>query len=345
MTIKIAINGFGRIGRMVLRALVESGRDDIVVVAINDLASAERLAHLLKYDSVHGRFPADITATDTSITVNGQDICMFAERDPEVLPWKMLDVDIVMECTGYFLTQDLCGKHILAGARKVLMSAPAKDDTKTIVFGVNDNVIDASDVFISNASCTTNALAPLLSVLHKNYGIKSGFMTTIHAYTGDQPTHDSVHQDLYRGRAATLSMVPTTTGAAKAIGKVMPELEGKLDGVAIRVPVPNVSIVDLAIVTDKPAEIGDVRNHFRQASNGKMQNVLGYVDSKLVSCDLNHDPHSSSFVEDQVYIVGEHMVRVMAWYDNEWGFSNRMLDTAAYMAKFIDRNGSEKLNE
>ena len=335
MTFKIAINGFGRIGRMVLRALVESGRDDIVVVAINDLADADRLAHLLKYDSVHGRFPADVKGTKNSIIVNGQNIPVFAERDPEVLPWKELDVDIVMECTGFFLTQDLCGKHILAGARKVLMSAPAKDDTKTIVFGVNDNVINASDVFISNASCTTNALAPLLSVLHKNYGIQSGIMTTIHAYTGDQPTHDSMHKDLYRGRAAALSMVPTTTGAAKAIGRVMPELEGKLDGVAIRVPVPNVSVVDLTVVTDQPADIDDVRRHFKQASKGKLKNVLGYVDEKLVSSDLNHDPHSSSFVEDQVYIVDKHMVRVMAWYDNEWGFSNRMLDTAAIMAKFL----------
>jgi len=335
MSIRIAINGFGRIGRMVLRALVESERDDIVVVAINDLAGADRLAHLLKYDSVHGRFPADVKASESSITVNGQDIPVFAERDPEALPWKELGVDIVMECTGFFLTQDLCGKHILAGARKVLMSAPAKDDTKTVVFGVNDNVIDASDVFVSNASCTTNALAPLLSVLHKNYGIQSGLMTTIHAYTGDQPTHDSLHKDLYRGRAAALSMVPTTTGAAKAIGQVMPELKGKLDGVAIRVPVPNVSVVDLTVVTDKPANIKDVRHHFRQASKGKLKNVLGYIDEKLVSSDLNHDPHSSSFVEDQVYIVDKHMVRVMAWYDNEWGFSNRMLDTAAVMAKFL----------
>lgn len=335
MSTAIAINGFGRIGRMVLRALVESGRDDFVVVGINDLTDAERLAHLLKFDSVHGRFPGEVSADDGAIIMNGVSIPVYSERDPQALPWGQLGVDIVMECTGFFLTQDLCGKHIMAGAKKVLMSAPAKDDTKTVVYGVNDNVIDASDVFISNASCTTNALAPLLAVLDKHYGVKSGMMTTVHAYTGDQPTHDSSHKDMYRGRAAALSMVPTTTGAAKAISKVIPKLEGKLDGVAVRVPVANVSMVDLSIVTEKPAEVTDIRTHFKTASEGEMKSVLGYVSDKLVSQDMNHDAHSSSFVEDQVYVNQKHLVRVMAWYDNEWGFSNRMLDTASVIAKFL----------
>ena len=335
MTIKLAINGFGRIGRMVVRAITEHARSEFEVVAINDLADAGRLAHLLKYDSIHGRFPGEVSTDEDSITIDGHKIAMYSERDPENLPWKQLGIDIVMECTGFFLTKDLCGKHILAGARRVLMSAPAKDDTKTIVFGVNDNIIDASDVFVSNASCTTNALAPLLSVLNANYGIKSGLMTTIHAYTGDQPTHDSVHKDLYRGRAAAVSMVPTTTGAAKAIGKVIPELNGKLDGVAIRVPVPNVSVVDLTVVTEKAASPGGICTHFKEASEGSLSGVLGYIDEKVVSSDLNHDPHSSSFVEDQVYVNNEHLIRVMAWYDNEWGFSNRMLDTASVMGRFL----------
>lgn len=335
MSIRIAINGFGRIGRMVLRALVENGRKDFSIVGINDLTDAKTLAHLLKYDSVHGRFPGDVSDSGDSLTVNGAAIPVFSQRNPEDLPWGELGVDIVMECTGHFLTQELCGKHIKAGAKRVLISAPAKDDSKAIVFGVNDDTIEASDVIVSNASCTTNALAPLLSVLHKNYTVKSGMMTTIHAYTGDQPTHDSPHKDLYRGRAAAVSMVPTTTGAAKAISKVIPELTGKLDGVAIRVPVPNVSIVDLTIVTEKEVDADDVKRKFKAASEGALKNILGYVDEKLVSADLNHDPHSSSFVEDQVYVNNGHLVRVMAWYDNEWGFSNRMLDTAGVIAKFL----------
>lgn len=320
---------------MVLRALVENDRTDLDIVAINDLADAPRLAHLLKYDSVHGRFPGEVKNTNKAIILNGKSIPVYAERDPVDLPWSEVGVGIVMECTGFFLTQDLCGKHILAGAKKVLMSAPAKDDTKTIVYGVNDNIIDAKDVFISNASCTTNALAPLLKVLHENYGVNSGIMTTVHAYTGDQPTHDSMHKDPYRGRAAALSMVPTSTGAAKAIGKVIPELDGKIDGVAIRVPVPNVSIVDLSVVTEQPADSEGIRAHFKAASRGKLHSILGYVEDKVVSCDLNHHPHSSSFVADQVLVNNHHLVRVMAWYDNEWGFSNRMLDTASVMGKLI----------
>lgn len=335
MTIRLAINGFGRIGRMVLRALIEAEHTDMEVVAINDLADSKRFAHLLKYDSVHGPFPGEILARESSISVNGQEIAMFAERDPEALPWQALGVDIVMECTGFFLTKDLCGKHILAGAKRVLMSAPAKDDTKTVVYGVNDNVIDVSDVFVSNASCTTNALAPLLSILNKHYGIKSGMMTTIHAYTGDQPTHDSVHKNPYRGRAAAISMVPTTTGAAKAIGKVIPELSGKLDGVAIRVPLPNVSMVDLTVVTIKEVSAYDVNKKFKAASETSLKGILGFVDEPLVSVDMNHNPHSSSFISNHAYVNGKNLVRVMAWYDNEWGFSNRMLDTARVMGKFL----------
>ncbi len=336
MALKIAINGFGRIGRMVLRALVESGRKDIEVVAINDLAEASRLAHLLKYDSVHGVFPVPVKSEDQNIIVDDHTIRVYSDRDPETLPWGKLEVDIVMECTGFFLTQDLAGKHIMAGAKRVLISAPAKDEaTKTIVYGVNDNEIGANDTIVSNASCTTNALAPLLKVLHEKYGIEHGLMTTIHAYTGDQPTHDSMHKDAYRGRAAALSMVPTTTGAAKAIGKVLPDLDGRLSGVAVRVPVSNVSMVDLSITTHKPANVEDIQKAFKQESQKNNPSILGYIDEKLVSCDLNHNPNSSNFIEDRTLVQGGHLVRIMAWYDNEWGFSNRMLDTAAVMAKFL----------
>ncbi len=335
MTTKIAINGFGRIGRMVLRALVESGRKDLEIVAINDLADAKRLAHLLKYDSVHGRFPGDISATDEAIIVNGKTIPSYKQRNPEDLPWGELNVDIVMECSGFFLTQDLSGKHIMAGAKRVLMSAPSKDSTKTVVYGVNDNIIDASDVFVSNASCTTNALAPVAAILHKLYGIKSGLMTSIHAYTGDQSLHDGIHPKINRGRAGAVSMVPTTTGAAKAISKVVPELEGKLDGMAVRVPVPNVSMIDLSIVTEKEANVVDINAAFKSASQNELKGVLGYVDEQLVSTDFNHDIHSTSVIEDQTCVNQGHLVRVMAWYDNEWGFSNRMLDTATVISKFL----------
>jgi len=335
VTCKIAINGFGRIGRMVLRALVESGRKDFTIVAINDLGEAPRLAHLLKYDSVHGPFPKAVTANDKNIFVDGQAIKAFSQRDPSNLPWKELDIDIVMECTGFFLTQDMAGKHILAGAKRVLLSAPAKDDTKTIVYGVNDNEITREDLIISNASCTTNALAPLLKVLHENFGVETGLMTTIHAYTGDQPTHDSMHKDAYRGRAAAVSMVPTTTGAAKAIGKVLPELDGKLSGGAVRVPVANVSMVDLSVTTKTATNVVDIQKAFKKESEDTLKGVLGYIDEKVVSCDMNHDPHSSNFIEDQTLVQAGHLVRVMAWYDNEWGFSNRMLDTAAVMSKYL----------
>jgi len=332
---RVAINGFGRIGRMVLRALTESGREDLKTVAINDLAPASRLGHLLKYDSVHGPFPGEVSVDDNTITVNTQVIKVFSERDPEALPWDKLNIDIVMECTGFFLTQETAGKHIKAGAKRVLLSAPAKDDSKTIVYGVNDNEINADDIIVSNASCTTNALAPLLKVLDGTFGVQNGIMTTIHAYTGDQPTHDSNHKDPYRGRAAALSMVPTSTGAAKAISKVLPNLEGKLSGVAVRVPVANVSMVDLSVTTEKPATVAAIQQAFKTQSTGKLQGVLGYIDDPLVSIDLNHNPHSSSFVEDQTLVQGGHLVRIMSWYDNEWGFSNRMLDTATVMTKFL----------
>jgi len=335
VTTKIAINGFGRIGRMVLRALFESDRSDFEIVGLNDLGEAERLAHLLKYDSVHGPFPGEITALSDAIIINGTAIPVFRERDPENLPWESLGVEIVMECTGYFLTQDLAGKHILAGAKKVLMSAPAKDDTKTIVYGVNDNIIDASDVFVSNASCTTNALAPLLKVLHENYGVVSGIMTTVHAYTSNQPLHDTLRKDPYRARAAAVSMIPTTTGAAKAIGKVLPDLNGKIQGVAVRVPVPNVSMVDLTVHLENQVDAKIIRADFKTASETELKNVLGYVDEPLVSIDMNHMPHSSSFAADQVYTTKSGLVRVLAWYDNEWGFSNRMLDTASVMASHL----------
>lgn len=332
MSTKVAINGFGRIGRMVLRALHESDVNELDIVAINDLGSAARLSHLLKYDSVHGPFPGDVSTDGKNIIVKGQNIPVFAERDPANLPWGELGIDIVMECTGFFRDQPSMSKHLEAGAKKVLLSAPAKDDTKTIVYGVNHKTIKASDTLVSNASCTTNALAPIATVLHDTFGIQSAQMTTVHAYTGDQPTHDSLHKDIYRGRAAALSMVPTTTGAAKAIGRVLPELDGKISGVAVRVPTPNVSMVDLTVYTDKPATEESICAAFKKASQGPLKGILGYIEDAVVSTDMNHNPHSSIFVPDQVRVNQGHLVRVMSWYDNEWGFSNRMLDTARVMA-------------
>ncbi len=331
MAINIAINGFGRIGRLVLRAAFEQADADINIVAINDLAEADRLAHLLKYDSVHGTFDADISSTENSITINGHTIPTFKERDPENLPWGKLGVDIAMECTGFFLSQELAGKHISAGAKKVLISAPAKDDTKTVVYGINHDELTTDDRIVSNASCTTNALAPLVYTLDKAYGIKSGIMTTIHAYTGGQNLADGIHKDAYRGRAAALSMIPTTTGAAKAIGKVMPHLNGKLDGMSLRVPTPNVSAVDLTVSVKKSASADEVRAAFKAVAHGKLKGVMEYVEDKIVSIDVNHNPHSSVFVPEQVFVTDDNMIRVFAWYDNEWGFSCRMLDTAKLM--------------
>lgn len=336
MTTKLAINGFGRIGRNVLRALIEQDRSDLEVVAINDLSSTENLAHLLKYDSVHGRFPGQITHTETSLNVGGKDIQVTSVRNLEDQDWADNDVDIVLECTGIFTARDAAAKHLAAGAKRVLISAPGKNADKTIVFGVNHNTLTAEDIVVSNGSCTTNALAPIAKVLNESFGIETGFMTTVHSYTGDQPTLDGVHRkDFNRGRAAALSMIPTSTGAAKAIGLVMPELDGVLDGKAIRVPTPNVSVVDLVINSKKDVTVEAVNAAFETAAKGPLKGVLQVVHDKTVSIDFNHDPHSSSLVLGETVVMGERMVRVLSWYDNEWGFSNRMLDTAASMAKFL----------
>ena len=336
MTIRLAINGFGRIGRNILRALVEQGRDDMKIVAINDLSSTENLAHLLKYDSVHGRYPGKISFTENSLNIGGEDIEVTAIRNIEDQNWADNKVDIVLECTGIFTAREAAAKHLDAGAKRVLISAPGKKADKTIVYGVNDGELTAKDVVVSNASCTTNALAPVVKVLHDTFGIEKGFMTTVHAYTGNQPTLDSVHRkDFNRGRAAAMSMIPTSTGAAKAIGLVLPELAGKLDGKAIRVPTPNVSVVDLVVNTKKPATAAKLNAAFGKAAKGPLKNVLQIVEDKTVSIDFIHDPHSSSVVLEETVVMGENMVRVLSWYDNEWGFSNRMLDTAAAMAKFL----------
>lgn len=336
MTTRLAINGFGRIGRNVLRALIEQGRDDLQVVAINDLSSTENLAHLLKYDSVHGRYPGKIEFTENSLNLGHGDIEVTSIRNLEDQNWADNQVDIVLECTGIFTSRDAAAKHIAAGAKRVLISAPGNGADKTIVYGVNDGDLTAEDIVVSNASCTTNALAPIAKVLHETLGIETGFMTTIHAYTGDQPTLDAVHRkDFNRGRAAALSMIPTSTGAAKAIGLVIPELSGKLDGKAIRVPTPNVSVVDLVVTTKKSADAAAINAAFKKAASGPLKGVLQIVEDKTVSIDFNHDPHSSSVVLEETVVMGESLVRVLSWYDNEWGFSNRMLDTAAAMAKFL----------
>jgi glyceraldehyde 3-phosphate dehydrogenase len=336
MTTRIAINGFGRIGRNVLRALQESGADDMQVVAINDLSSPDNLAHLLKYDSVHGRYPGTVKVTDTSIDIGQGPIEVTSIRNLEDQSWGDNDVDIVMECTGIFTARDAAAKHLDAGAKRVLISAPGKGADKTIVYGVNDAALTKNDVVVSNGSCTTNALAPVAKVLQDSFGIETGFMTTVHAYTGDQPTLDGVHRkDFNRGRAAALSMIPTSTGAAKAIGLVMPELDGKLDGKAIRVPTPNVSVVDLVVNTDKGVSVDAINAAFEKAATRSLQGILQTVSDPTVSIDFNHDPHSSSVMLGETVVMGERLARVLSWYDNEWGFSNRMLDTARAMAKFL----------
>ena len=336
MTTRIAINGFGRIGRNVLRALHEDERNDMEVVAINDLASTDNLAHLLKYDSVHGRFNGQINFTENSIDVGNGPIEVTAIRNLEDQNWKDNGVDIVMECTGIFRARDAAAKHIDAGAKRVLISAPGKNADKTIVYGVNHDTLTKDDLVVSNGSCTTNALAPLAKILNDTFDVENGFMTTIHAYTGAQPTLDRVNRkDYNRGRAAAMSMIPTTTGAAKAIGLVLPELNGKIDGKAIRVPTPNVSIVDLSVNIAKTATIEAVHDAFRAAANGPMKDILQIIDDKVVSIDMNHDPHSSSLVTHETIVMGGKFIRVLSWYDNEWGFSNRMLDTAAAMSKFL----------
>ena len=335
MTVRVAINGFGRIGRNILRAIAESGRTDIEVVGINDLGPVETNAHLLRFDSVHGRFPGEVIVKGDTISIGNGAIKVTAVKDPATLPWKALGVDIAMECTGIFTAKDKASAHLTAGAKRVLISAPGEDADLTVVYGVNHEKLTKDHKVVSNASCTTNCLAPVAKVLNDAVGIEKGFMTTIHAYTGDQPTLDTMHKDLYRGRAAALSMIPTSTGAAKAVGLVLPELNGKLDGVAIRVPTPNVSVVDFKFVAKKATSKDEINDAIKRAAQQQLKGILGYTDAPNVSIDFNHDPHSSIFHMDQTKVMDGTLVRVMAWYDNEWGFSNRMADTAVAMGKLI----------
>ena len=332
MAARVAINGFGRIGRLALRALHESGRDDLEVVSINDLGPVAANAHLLKWDSNHGRFPGDIAVGDDSIDLGRGPIRVTAERDPARLPHRELGVDIVMECTGIFTSRDKAALHLEAGAKRVLVSAPASGADLTVVYGVNHGRIAAGHVVVSNASCTTNCLAPVAHALHEAVGIESGYMTTIHAYTGDQPTLDTLHPDLHRARAAAGSMIPTSTGAARAVGLVLPELAGKLDGTAIRVPTANVSLIDFKFVPGRATSVEEVNAAVRAAADGPLAGVLAVNDEPLVSADFNHNPASSTFDANQTQVVEGGLVRVLSWYDNEWGFSNRMSDTAAAMA-------------
>jgi glyceraldehyde 3-phosphate dehydrogenase len=335
MAVKVAINGFGRIGRNVLRAIIESGRTDIEVVAINDLGPVETNAHLLRFDSVHGRFPHKVTVAGDTIDVGRGPIKVTAERDPAKLPHKAMGVDIALECTGIFTAKDKASAHLAAGAKRVLISAPGENSDLTVVYGVNHHKLTKDHLIVSNASCTTNCLAPVAMVLHNAVGIEKGFMTTIHAYTGDQPTLDTMHKDLYRGRAAALSMIPTTTGAAKAVGLVLPELNGKLDGTSIRVPVPNVSVVDFKFIAKKATSVAAINEAILAAAKGPLKGILGYTDQPNVSMDFNHDSHSSIFHLDQTKVMEGTLVRILTWYDNEWGFSNRMSDTAVAMGKLL----------
>src|SRR3982074_336247 len=333
MAVRVAVNGFGRIGRNVLRAIYEAKRNDIEVVAINDLGPVETNAHLLRYDSVHGRFPGTVTVDGASISLGNGKIKVTAVRDPNTLPWKDLGIDIALECTGIFSAKAKASAHLTAGAKRVLVSAPSGGSDATIVFGVNHDKLTKDHLVVSNGSCTTNCLAPVAKVLNDTVGIATGFMTTIHAYTGDQPTLDTLHNDLYRGRAAAMSMIPTSTGAAKAIGLALPGLQRQLDGVAIRVPVPNVSVVDLKIVASRKTDVKEINDAMKRASEQQMKGILGTTPAPNVSIDFNHDPHSSTFHMDQTKVLNGTLVRVMAWYDNEWGFSNRMADTAVAMGK------------
>ncbi|AEQ52478.1 type I glyceraldehyde-3-phosphate dehydrogenase [Pelagibacterium halotolerans] len=335
MTVRVAINGFGRIGRNVLRAIVESGRTDIEIVAINDLGPVETNAHLIRYDSVHGRFPGTVTVSGDTIDVGRGPIKVTAVRNPAELPHGEMGVDIVMECTGIFTSKEKASAHLEAGAKKVIVSAPADGADLTVVYGVNHDKLSAEHSVISNASCTTNCLAPVAYVLNEAVGIEKGFMTTIHSYTGDQPTLDTMHKDLYRGRAAALSMIPTTTGAAKAVGLVLPELNGKLDGTSIRVPTPNVSVVDFKFIARKATSVEEINAAIKTAAEGKLKGILGFTDEKLVSTDFNHDSHSSIFHMDQTKVMEGTFVRILSWYDNEWGFSNRMSDTAVAFGKVL----------
>ena len=335
MKTKVAINGFGRIGRLVLRAIYESKKMDLDVVAINDLATTETNAFLLKHDSIHGIFSEKIEVDKNLLKIGKSNIRVLNEKDPGKLPWKDLDIDIVLECTGFFASKEKASSHVLAGAKKVLVSAPCSNADKTIVFGINENTLSKEDIIISNASCTTNCLAPVAHVLHKKFSIQSGYMTTIHAFTGDQRVLDTAHADLKRARAASMSLIPTSTGAAKAIGLVIPELKGKLDGTAIRVPTPNVSLVDLTFVTEKDITPESINEEIIKASNEKLKGILCTSDLPLVSIDFNHNPASSTFDLNQTQVLGEKFGRILSWYDNEWGFSNRMGDTATAISKLL----------
>jgi len=328
MTIKVAINGFGRIGRMVLRALVESGRKDIHIIAINDLGSIHDNAHMFKYDSVHGRFSGKVSTSDDSIDVGAGPIKVFAEPNPEKLPWNSLNIDIVMECSGHFTDKQSAVKHIAAGAKRVLISAPATGADFTVVYGVNHHNISKDHQVISNGSCTTNCLAPVADVLHGGIGIEAGYMTTIHSYTGDQRLVDTLHKDLHRARAAAMSMIPTSTGAAKALGLVLPDLQGKLDGCAIRVPSPNVSLIDFTFTAKRETTLEEINKLMIEAAKGRLKGVLDVNSEPLVSVDFNHHPASSIFDTTQTQVVGGKFCRILSWYDNEWGFANRMSDVA-----------------
>ena len=335
MTVRVAINGFGRIGRNILRSIIESGRKDILVVGINDLGPVETNAHLLRYDSVHGKFPSNVKVDGSNIDVGNGPIKVTSIRDPKELPWKDLDVDIAMECTGIFTSKEKASLHLEAGAKRVLVSAPTNGADLTVVYGVNHNKLTNEHLVVSNASCTTNCLAPIAMALNNGIGITQGFMTTIHSYTGDQPTLDTMHSDLYRARAAAGNMIPTSTGAAKAVGLVLPELNGRLDGVSIRVPTQNVSVVDFKFNAGRSTSVEEINNIIKQAAEGNLKNILGFTNEPLVSSDFNHDPHSSIFHMDQTKVMDNTFVRVLSWYDNEWGFSNRMSDTAVAISKTI----------
>jgi glyceraldehyde 3-phosphate dehydrogenase len=334
--VRVAINGFGRIGRNIVRAIYESGRKDIDVVAVNDLGPVETNAHLLQFDSVHGRFPHEVTVKGDSISIGSDQFKVTAIKDPSQLPWKDLGIDIALECTGIFTARDKAAAHLAAGAKRVIVSAPSDGADFTVVYGVNHDKLSKDHLVISNASCTTNCLAPVAKVLNDGIGIEKGMMTTIHSYTGDQPTLDTMHKDLYRARAAALSMIPTSTGAAKAVGLVLPELKGKLDGFAMRVPTPNVSVVDLKFIAKRKTTKEEVNEMIlKAAASGPLKGILGTTARPNVSIDFNHDPHSSVFHLDQTKVMDDNFVQILSWYDNEWGFSNRMGDTAAYFGKLI----------
>ena len=335
MTVKVAINGFGRIGRNILRAIYESGRKDIDIVAVNDLGPVETNAHLLRYDSVHGRFPHEVKVDGDTISIGSGRIKVTAVKDPSQLPWKDLGVDIALECTGIFTSKEKASAHLTAGAKRVIVSAPADGADYTVVYGINHDKLTKDHIVISNGSCTTNCLAPMAKVMNELVGIEKGMMTTVHSYTGDQPTLDTMHKDLYRARAAALSQIPTSTGAAKAIGLVLPELKGKLDGISIRVPTPNVSLVDLKFMSGRNTTVQEVNDALISASDGKLKGVMTYTRHPLVSSDLNHDPHSATILLDQTKVIDGNFVNILGWYDNEWGFSNRMADVTATFAKTI----------